>query len=258
MEKCAIIYDHPKYYDTLFGADCAAEFHFLLACFDRYAERTVHRVFEPACGTGRLLVRLAKAGYQVSGNDLNAKAVEYCNRRLVRHGFSASVTVGDMADFRLRRKQDAAFNLINSFRHLASERQARSHLQCVARALAKGGIYLLGLHLTPTRGPRDKQESWSARRGHLVVVSRMRSLRLDRRRRQELFSFDVDVYTPLRHLRFSERLSFRTYTAKQMGSLLRSVPQLELVAVYDFAYNIRRPIWMTAETEDVVLVLRKT
>ncbi len=252
-----IIYDHPKYYDALFGSDCRAEFRFLLACFRHHAGRPVHRVFEPACGTGRLLVRLAKAGYEVSGNDLNPKAVEYCNRRLMRHGFAASATVGDMADFRTRRKQDAAFNLINSFRHLPTERHARSHLQCVARSLAKGGIYLLGLHLIPTRGSRCKEESWSARRGHLLVVSRMRSLRLDRRRRRELVSFDVDVYTPRRHLRFRDRFSFRTYTKRQIETLLGSVPQLELVATYDFAYDIRQPIPITAETEDVVLVLRK-
>ena len=63
--------------------------------------------FEPACGTGRLLVKLAAAGYQVAGNDLSRKAVDYCNARLARHGFPAAATVGDMADFRLPRKVDA-------------------------------------------------------------------------------------------------------------------------------------------------------
>jgi len=250
-------YDYPKYYDALFGSDCRSEYHFLLACFRQHAGRTVRRVFEPACGTGRLLIRLAKAGYEVSGNDLSEKAVEYCNRRLLRHGFPPTVTVGDMADFRLKRKQDAAFNLLSSFRHLPTERQARNHLRCVADALAKGGIYLLGLHLTPTRGPRSMEESWSARRGQLVVTSRMRSLRLDRRRRKELLLFEVDVYTPSAHRRFSERFSFRTYTKEQMLSLLRSIGQLEIVATYDFRYQAGQPIEIGPETEDVVFVLRK-
>jgi SAM-dependent methyltransferase len=252
------IYDYPKYYDLLFGSDCKAEYHFLLSCFQKHALRPVRRLFEPACGTGRLLVKFGRAGYEVSGNDLNPKALEYCNARLVRNGLAPSALLADMADFRLRRKQDAVFNTINSFRHLASERKAQNHLKCVARALAKGGIYVLGLHLTPTRGVACDRESWSARRGQLSVVSSMWSIHIDRRRRRERVGFTFDVYTPTRQFRLADEFVFRTYTADQFRRLLGRVPELELVATYDFAYDARRPIRVNARTEDVVFVLRKT
>jgi len=158
------IYDYPAYYDLVFGSDWKAEFDFFQACFRKHAARSVRRLFEPACGTGRLLIRFAKAGYDVCGLDLNPKAVDYCNRRFVRNGFEPPVFVGDMTDFRLPRRVDAAFNPINSFRELQTEGQAERHLQCMARCLAKGGLYLLGMHLTPTAGPRCEEESWSARR----------------------------------------------------------------------------------------------
>jgi SAM-dependent methyltransferase len=251
------VYDYPKYYDVLFSADCKAEYDFLRACFERYAFRPVRRLFEPACGTGRLLVRFAKAGYEVEGNDLNPKAVAYSNARLARHGLPATAVVGDMADFRLRRKVDAAFNTINSFLHLGSETKARSHLQCVARALAKGGIYVLGFHLTPRRGKTWTGESWSARRGHLAVISRMWSIGVDRRRRQERLGFTLDVYTPTRRLRLEDEFVFRTYTAGQFRRLLGRIPELEIVEAYDFTYDVGQPIRVTPESEDVVFVLRK-
>lgn len=254
----AHIYDYPKYYDLLFGSDWKAEFDFLEACFRKHAGRSVRRLFEPACGTGRLLAKFAKAGYDVSGNDLNPKAVEFCNARLVRQGFSPTAVVADMADFRLRRKVDAAFNTINSFRHLDSEQAAENHLRCVARALVKGGLYMLGLHLTPTRGPTCDRESWSARRGHLAVVSEMWSIEVDRRRRRERVGFTFDIYTPSRQFRLREELIFRTYTAAQLGRLLARVPELEPVQTYDFGYQIDEPIRVDAATEDVVYVLRKT
>ncbi len=119
------IYDHPKYYDLVFGADCAAEVKFILACGEQYMSKPVQRLLEPACGTGRLLHAFAKRGYQVGGLDLNPRAVEFCNARLRRHGFPASAFVGDMSDFRVKRKYDIAFNTINSFRHLSSELAAR-------------------------------------------------------------------------------------------------------------------------------------
>lgn len=251
------IYDYPKYYDVLFGSDCQAEFDFLTACFRKHALRPVGRLFEPACGTGRLLVKFARAGYEVSGNDLNPKAVAYCNARLKRRGFSPTAVVGDMTDFRLRRKQDAAFNTINSFRHLASEAQAQGHLECIARALGKGGIYVLGLHLTPTRGQACDRESWSARRGHLAVISEMWSIEVDRRRRRERVGFTFDVYTPTRQFRLKDEFLFRTYTAAQFRRLLERTPELEIIQTYDFGYAIDQPVRITAETEDVVFVLRK-
>lgn len=251
------IYDYPKYYDLLFGADWRAEYDFLGACFERYAQRPVKRLFEPACGTGRLLVRFAKADYEVSGNDLNPKAVAFCNARLERCGFPPSVVTGDMADFRLRRKVDAAFNTINSFRHLDTERKAENHLRCVASALAKGGIYALGLHLIPARGPRCEEESWSARRGSLIVNSRMKSVRLDLKRREELVRLVFDVYTPRRQFRLDDEFPFRTYTADQLRHLLGRVKELELVEVYDFTYDIDEPIKIGPTTEDVICILRK-
>src|SRR6056297_2451249 len=148
----AKVYDYPQYYDLIYGSDWKAEFDFLRACFTQYATGSVQRLFEPACGTGRLLFRLGKAGYEVSGLDLNERAVDYCNQRLIRHGLPASVWVGDMSDFRLPRPVHGAFNTINSFRHLLDELLAVRHLESVARALRRGGIYILGLHLTPTRG----------------------------------------------------------------------------------------------------------
>jgi SAM-dependent methyltransferase len=143
------LYDYPRYYDVIFGSDWKAEYDFLLACFNGLTRRTVKRVFEPACGTGRLLYRLAKAGYEVSGLDLNARAVHYCNRRLERHGFSPTAGVGDMSCFRLKRKVDAAFNMINGD-CVGQRRPVRVGAALAAyRRAAHGGRVLVGSARSP-------------------------------------------------------------------------------------------------------------
>lgn len=251
------LYDYPAYYDLIFGSDWKAEYDFLLECFKTYAKRPVKRVFEPACGTGRLLIKLAEGGYEVGGNDLNERAVKFCNDRLKRKGFEPSATVGDMADFKLKKKVDASFNMINTFRHLGTEQQAVSHLQCVADATQKGGLYLLGLHLIPTQGQRLEEESWSARRGNLAVTTYMWSKGIDQRKRAEYLGLTINVYTPTKHIEIEDEMIYRTYTAKQLQSLLDKVPDFETVAVHDFAYEIDTPIEIDTDTEDVVLVLRK-
>jgi len=251
------VYDYPKYYDLLYSSDSTAEFHFLEACFARHARRPVRRLFEPACGTGRLMVKFAAAGCEIAGNDLNAKAVAYCNARLLRRGFPPTAEVGDMADFRLRRKVDAAFNTLSTFRHLDSEARAQSHLRCVADALGPGGLYVLGLHLTPSGQRTCDHEAWTARRGHLGLAVRMWSIHLDRRRRRQRVGMTVEVYTPLRQFRLAGEWALRTYSAAQFHRLLSCVDRLELVQTYDFAYDVNRPIRVDGETEDAVFVLRK-
>lgn len=253
----AHIYDFPRYYDLIFGSDWKAEFDFILACCQRHAQRPVRRFFEPACGTGRLLVKLAQAGYRVAGNDLNPQAVKFCNARLRKYGFQPTAVVGDMADFTLPRPVDAAFNTINSFRHLQSEEQAHAHLECMAAAIAPGGLYLLGLHLTPRGRSQCTEEAWSARRGHLQVNSRMWSQKVDRVRRKERVGMTFDVYTPTKQFRIEEEFDFRTYTLDQWTSLLAASPAWEVVATYDFAYDLDVPIEVGPETEDVVYVLRR-
>jgi SAM-dependent methyltransferase len=251
------LYDYPRYYDLVFGSDWKAEFDFLQEVFDKHATGLVRKVFEPACGTGRLLFRLAQAGFQVSGLDLNPRAVDYCNKRLALHGFRPSAFVGDMADFRLPAPVDAAFNAINSFRHLLSEEAAEAHLACIAAGLRRGGVYVLGMHLTPTDGTPISEERWSARRGHLGINTILTTHDLDLRRRTEACRMVMDVYTPKRQFQIVDDLVFRTYTKPQIFRLLAAVPALELVAIYDFRYRLDYPVEIEADTQDVVLVLKK-
>ncbi len=251
------LYNYPKYYDLVYGSDWKAEFNFLEDCFEKHTTRLVERLFEPACGTGRLMIQFAKAGYQVAGNDLNNQAVDYCNARLKRGGFPESAVIGDMSDYQVQKKQDCAFNMINSFRHLSSHPLAVRHLECTANALKKGGLYLLGIHLSPTKGEPLGEESWSAQRGNLAVVSHMQTQNINKRKRIETVGMRFDIYTPTRISHLTDTIEFRTYTNRQMNDLLAAVPQFEILETYDFSYDIDKPITVGPETEDVVYVLKK-
>jgi SAM-dependent methyltransferase len=253
----ANLYDYPRYYDLVFGSDWKAEFDFLRAAFHEFVPGKTRRLFEPACGTGRLVYRLAKAGYSVSGLDLNPRAVDYCNRRLAKHDLPETAFIGDMSRFTLPRPVDGAFNTINSFRHLPTEAAARAHLRCMAAALRPRGVYVLGLHLTPTEGEPLTEESWSARRGHLGINTHLQTFEVDRPGRMERCRMTMDVYSPTERFQIVDELRFRTYTLPQLRRLLAEVPELELVEVFDFSYSLDEPIEMDAATQDVVLILRR-
>lgn len=268
------IYDHPKYYDLVFGADVAAETRFILACEQEFATKSKSKdsewYFEPACGTGRLMYALLRKGLPVCGLDLNPKAVGFCNARLQRHGYAASAIVADMCEFgrsdfkgifpASRKKSGlikVAFNTINSFRHVGTEAEARKHLECMADVIRPGGIYLLGVHLTPTQVPPSETESWSARRGHLAINTHMWTIDRNKKKRLERFGIRFDVHTPSDSFRINDELRLRSYTPKQMDSLIKASGKWESVETFDFAYDMNEPIQVDASTEDVVYVLRR-
>lgn len=251
------IYDHPKYYDLVFGADCAAELRFICDINEIYLKGKAKRLFEPACGTGRLLDGLAKRGFEVDGIDLNPKAVEFCNQRFTRKGIAAAARVADMSDFKAKKKWDLAFNTINSFRHLTSEQTAHDHMRCMAEGTRKGGIYLVGIHLTPTAAAPSEEESWSARRGNLSIVTQMWTIERTPRKRLERFGIRFDISTPSQQRRIVDELRLRSYTPKQFQKLIDTEGSWEILTTYDFGYDAWEPITVDATCEDVVYVLRK-
>lgn len=251
------IYDHPKYYDLVFGADCAAELKFIRDCNKRFMKGLAKRMFEPACGTGRLICRLAREGYEVGGLDLNAKAVDFCNSKLAKKGFPASAMVADMSDFTVKKKYDLAFNTINSFRHLGTEKAARGHLRSMAGAIRVGGLYLLGLHLRCTEANQSETESWSARRGNLAVNTHMWTIERDVPGRVERFGIRFDIHTPLKQFRINDVLVLRSYTDGELRRLVKAAGGWAIEETYDFGYNVNLPIDVDGTCEDVVYVLRR-
>ncbi|MBI3467914.1 MAG: class I SAM-dependent methyltransferase [Planctomycetes bacterium] len=250
-------YNYPQYYDLAFHSETKAEADFIEAACRKYCPFRVRKLLEPGCGTGRLVVELAGRGYELAGFDRNDAMLGYLRRRLARRGLEAEVFFADMADFRLHRPVDVVFCTWNTFRHLTTEQAARRHLECVAGSLRPGGIYILGFHLLPLDVSDECVERWSARHGGTKVTVTLRVLATDRRRRIEKLRASLRVRSGSRDLRLRHEFEFRLYTADQFKRLLATVPDLELCDVYDFWYEIDRPLELNDEITDTVFILRK-
>lgn len=250
-------YDYPQYWDLAFRDETRLEADFFEAVARKYCEFPAERFLEPACGGGRLVVEMAARGHQLVGFDINAASITYLQRRLRRRGLQAEVYQADMTDFHIAAPVDIAFNTFNTFRHLTSETAARRHLESVAESLRPGGIYVLGFHLLPPDADESCTERWTARHGKTGVTMTLRVLNCDRRRRIEVIRFSMRVRSGSRDLRLRSDYEYRIYTADQIRRLLASVPEFELLDVFDFWYEIDKPLELSDELGDAVFVLRK-
>jgi SAM-dependent methyltransferase len=251
------LYDHPAYADLIFRDRTAGETAFLMGCWARHAPGRVRHVLEAACGSGRLMLQLARRGIAVTGFDSNPEAVRYCNARLVRHGLQPTAWEADLADFAARQPVDAVICMLNGIRHLPTARAVRSHLGAVSRALSPGGLYVVGLELTPPDALLPSSWRWITRNGRLTLVTDLVERSIDRIARREVRRLVLDIHTPKRWRRLSDTLRLRTYSASQFLQAVRQVPDLELVEALDLDRVAAPPAPVRPTTEDAAFIFRR-
>lgn len=260
MTESTDCYDVPQYWDLAFDDDTLDEAKFIEAVAAKYYDFPLKSLYEPGCGGGRLVMEMANRGYSVTATDLSEASIEYANERLAENSTRHTVVVADMRSFRAEPQVDLAYCFVNTFRHLLTEEDAVTHLQSVAASVRSGGLYLIGMHLLPPDADEEDEEDWSVTQDDITVNMRLDVAACDRETREETLRFQMQVMGK----DFSEPLEFesdyrmRIYEARHMLSLLAKVPELELVDVYDFWYDIEEPLTLSDEMGDTIFVLRKT
>lgn len=252
-------YEAPRYYDLVFDQDTELEAGFLEALAARYGRGAgAAAVLEPACGSGRLVATLAARGHAVTGFDASEAMLAFARERLARRRLTAELRRDRMEAFRSRRRYDLAHCLVSTFKYLLDEAAARAHLEAVARVLRRGGLYVVGLHLSEYGSPHRVRERWVVERGRTRVVCNIQTWPADRARRLERVRSRLTVEEHGRTRRFETRWLFRTYDARELRRLVASVPALEHVATFDFTYDLGAERRLDDEQLDCVLVLRRT
>jgi SAM-dependent methyltransferase len=255
-------YDTPLYYDIVFDAGTVQEADFLEGAYARYAlPAKGRRLLEPACGSGRLALEMARRGWAVSGFDGNAHMTAFAKERLATAGLKARLWEDWMQSFTLPKGVKGGFDLahclVSTFKYLHAEKEAAECLRRVAAALRPGGVFFLGLHLTDYTCGSDEHERWVAQREEIKVVCNTHTWRADPKTRLEDLRTRLKITDGGRTHTQETRWQFRTYSAAQLRALLRKVPELEYLECYDFTYDLTSPRKFDDSYADVLLVLRK-
>src|SRR6266702_3164871 len=101
-----------------------------LNLYTNFAELCGSPLLELACGSGRLLVPLARAGYELTGVDSSAAMLKLAEEALEQAGVAAQCTLvqENMSSLRLGQKFRPAFIALGSFGHVCTRREQRHTL----------------------------------------------------------------------------------------------------------------------------------
>jgi len=128
-----------------------------------------------ACGTGRIALRLAKQGYQVTGVDISAAMIEWGRHKASQRGISMEWVVADARSFQLQKHFSLIYMLGNAFQLFLTRSDQEAMLERVWEHLLPEGCFLFG-----TRNPsrynlfewgKSEQNTYTAPDGKQVVVT---------------------------------------------------------------------------------------
>jgi SAM-dependent methyltransferase len=165
------LYDHPRYYDILFGFDRSEEAAFYERSFARCGVARGERVLEVAAGPARVGRLLARRGWPVTALDRSAEMLAYAREAAAAEATPLETLCADMTAFPPEPGFAAAFNPLSSFRLLHSDGEVDAHLSCVAAALRPGGVYVLDVAFVAAEGEpsHTTDEGWEMTRGDVTV-----------------------------------------------------------------------------------------
>lgn len=129
--------------------------------YKSFISDSVKSILELGCGSGRVLIPLAKMGIAITGIDISGSMQEECRSKIKKEGLSrtAKVIRGDIRNFRLYDKFDmitAPFRVIQAIETLEGFQHC---LKCVSEHLKEDGFCILGV-FRPRLSKEQMAISW--------------------------------------------------------------------------------------------------
>jgi SAM-dependent methyltransferase len=119
-----------------------------VALYLGFAERTGGPLLELGCGTGRLLIPLARAGYDITGVDMSPRMLEVAQAKVdaADLGERVHLVQADMRSVQLPQQYRLAFIAINSFMHLTTLEDQVQALRAWRSLLLPGGLLVIDVY----------------------------------------------------------------------------------------------------------------
>ncbi len=190
-------------------------------------------VLELGCGTGRVVLALARAGLTVVGVDTSAGMLDVARRQAA--GLPLTLIEEDMRDLRLRRKFATVLIPFGGLQHMDTAADVATALTTVAEHLAGDGLAIVDVEAPQPEdlepGPRPLVAHWTRPwQGGLVTKLVAVEGRPSESRRAVTFHYDVQPAEGALH-RVSHEFMLRVITAGEL-ELAGRLAGLEMTALY--------------------------
>jgi ubiquinone/menaquinone biosynthesis C-methylase UbiE len=138
-ELCTEVYDLTKKVGQSFGGDI--EYY-----ISRLRGRK-GRILEAMVGSGRVIIPLLEAGFQIDGIDYSKEMLASCQKRIDELGYETNLYQGDLQKLNLPQKYDAIIIPAGSFLLIEKRAESLNSLKQMYKNLEDGGRLILDIFL---------------------------------------------------------------------------------------------------------------
>jgi ubiquinone/menaquinone biosynthesis C-methylase UbiE len=217
-----------------------------------FARREGAPLLELGCGTGRVLVPVARTGVAVVGIDRSKSMLEHARRRVkrLRVAERPEMVRGDIRHLPFGSGTFSAvmapYGILQS---LTKEADLAATLAEAARVVRRGGT--LGVDLVPDLPAWDEYRNKTRLKGRLGVtaghVTLVESVRQDRRRKLTIFDQEYLEKRGTKTERHQFSLTFRTLPLPEMVSRVENAGFRVTAVLGDYrgrAWDLRADVWL--------------
>jgi SAM-dependent methyltransferase len=128
-----------------------------------------------ACGTGRMALRIAELGYQVTGVDITPEMIEWARKKAEKQGVSIEWVVADARTFHLEKQFSFIYMLENVFQFFLTREDQEAMFARVREHLLPEGCFLFETRNPTPRnlvvGRRPEPEKFPLPDGGQLVIT---------------------------------------------------------------------------------------
>lgn len=233
-------------YDRIMDhVDYSAWADYLSSLFRRF-HPGVKTVFETACGTGSLAIRLHDRGYSLTGMDKSPEMVRIAAEKFSRAGMPGRLFSADMKAIPVHSPFDAVICIYDSINYLLDPEEFRSAVVEAASITGDGGLFVFDVCTVKNSEFFFKNSSMTETVGD---VEYERICRFDARRRIQENYFIISGNGKSQK---TETHRQKIYFLDEITVIIRNTPFTEVVRLDDMSFRHG-----TENSERVHFVLRK-
>ena len=241
--------DFAKFYDALMeDADYKGRSEYILTLFDKFGKRP-EELLDLACGTGEFSNEFARRGISVIGVDISEEMLCIAKEKSEVHGNDILYICQDAASLDLHGKVDGAVCLLDSLNHIIDYTEFCKAIERVSLFLCDEGLFIFDVNtiykhrqvLGDNTFVLEEEGVYCVWQNFYNPEDNTVDIALD------FFEGDGKNYK-----RYSEDITERAYTEKEIKSALKKAG-LEILAVYDdMTYNS-----LKKDSERAIYITRK-
>jgi len=255
------VFENPRYFEIAFQhRDIGKECDFIESVMETFSKTDNRKALDIYCGTGAHILELLRRGYDVDGFDCTDPMLEYVRKKLNPKFYKPRLWKDNLESFTVEGEYGLLTNMLTSFNYITTNEGVLSHLECAAKALSYGGIYIIEMN-----HPRDMLSDSTSAPNKWIEVRDNLEIEMDWDYKSAHLDYIDQIYNMTGKMKIREgddekiltsEEKIRIYLFQEMRALISLSGWLNLVRAFG-AFHFEQTLDGSDDSWRMILVLRK-